>query len=753
MPCSRIKSGISLLYLSCYMLRHLFPLLLFSVTAGAQDAAVFKPDSEKRRVRAVRIEGSLKVDGNLDEAEWLRAPFAADFVQIEPLQGQPPRQLTHARVLFNRNFLYVGIMAHDSVGREAIRATDFRRDFSPRSHDFIGLSFDGFNDRRNAMAFLTNAYGVQRDQLVFDDILSDLDWDALWRVRTLRTDSGWMAEIAIPWQTLRYPRRTDSLQTWGFNIVRNRRLSNETSAFSPYPRSFNFTRMDYAGLLTGLQPPPPRANIRIQPYLLGAYDRYKNFPSVISPERSKFLAGGDLKWAINPNNILDLTFHTDFAQADADRQVNNVTRFSVFFPERRQFFLENASLFSPGVGPSEDMSGGFMRIQPFFSRRIGLDDAGNPIPLDAGGRYVYRSGRRNFGALVMRQRANDITPATNYFVGRYLENLGKQSRIGTLLTVKRLSSETNVVGAVDGFFRLGESHSLSTMLIGSSNSKGGNRGVAGYAQYVFTNNQWKFWWTQTVVTKDFDPGMGFVSRSDVIGTTPGVFWYYRGRQLPLRKWIRAFEPGLMTEFYHQASTGKLIERQVNINPVWFNFQDGGFFGYLISPTYQRLTESFAPLGIEIGMGEYRYVRHQFYVSTDPSRVVGLLADIQFGTYFNGRLQTGNLTLRISPSPHFSLSAALNRNRFREVGDAEESKQADLWSLTGRFALNPRLQLIGFYQRNSLNRQSNYNIRLSWEYQPLSFVYLVFNHRGFQLPQQKRQTDDHVILKVSYLRQL
>jgi hypothetical protein len=735
------------------MLFRVLILLLLGIPCLAQDASVFKPDSIRRKIQAKKIDRSLKIDGHLDESEWRLAPLSPGFIQIEPMQGLQPEHATQTRILFNRQYLYVGIMAFDSLGKKAIRATDFSRDFSTRSHDYIGISFDGFNDQRNAMAFFSNAYGVQRDQLVFDDFFTDLDWDALWRVRTHRGDSGWMAEIAIPWQTLRYPKTGDSVQSWGLNIIRNRRLSNETTAFSPFPRSFKFTRMDYAGLLQGLEPPPPRPNIRLQPYVLGSYDRYKNFPSSVIPEQNKLVTGGEIKWAINPNNILDLTFNTDFAQADVDRQVNNVTRFSVFFPERRQFFLENASLFSPAVGPAEDLSGGSMRIQPFFSRRIGLDDNGNPIPLDAGGRFVHRSAKRNFGAMAMRQREGASSLGTNFFVGRYQENLGRQGRVGGLMTIRNNPNGTNWVGAVDGFFRLSETHSLSTMLVGSSNSNGGKSGMAGSAQYVYTNNQWKIWWTQTFVTKDFDPGMGFVSRSDVIGTTPGIYWYYRGNKLPLRKWIRAFEPGIMTEFYHQASTGQLIERQININPIWFNFQNGGFIGYLINPTFQRLTETFAPLGIKIGQGAYNYVQHQIYMSTDPSRVLGLNANIQFGSYFNGRLNSSNLTLRFSPSPHLSISGNINRNYFKEVGDSSETKKADLWSISGRFALNPRVQLIAFYQKNSINEQANYNVRLSWEYQPLSFIYLVYNSRAFQLPTQKRQTDDHVILKVSYLHQL
>ena len=700
---------------------------------------------------AVQISNSIKVDGVLDEEEWKLAKPSPQFVQVEPKQGNAPNFPTTVMVLYNRQYLYLGFVCYDSLGKKAIRATDFRRDFGIRSHDHVAIAFDGFNDKRNAMALMANAYGVQRDLLVFDDILTDLDWDGLWKVRTTRNGEGWIAEIAIPWQTLRYPKMKDSMQQWGFNVYRTRRLSNEISSLSPYPRNFSFTRMDYAGILKNLQPPPPKPNIRIQPYVLGSYDKYRNFPATVKSEKNNFRAGGDVKWAINPNAILDVTVNTDFAQADADRQVNNVTRFSVFFPERRQFFLENASLFGVGVKPNDDGSGGNMRIQPFFSRRIGLDDFGNPIPLDAGGRFVYRSSKRNAGLMVMRQRESETTPGTNFFVGRFSENLGRQNRIGGLMTVKNNSDGTNVVSAIDGFFRMGESHSVNAMFIHSNT--GSSNGFAGYGQYFYTNNQWKLWWTQSVVTKDFNPELGFVSRSDVIGTTPGIFWYYRGRYLPFKKWIRAFEPGVFPEFYHQASNGKLIERAFAMNPVWFNFQKGGFFGYIITPTYQLLTEPFAPLGINIATGKYNYLRHLFYFNTDPSRIISSNTMFETGSYFNGKLVTGTFVVNIAPIPNFFMQAQFNRNHFKKVGEPVTSKRVDLYSLSGRLALNPRLQLIGFYQRNSENNTSNYNIRLSWEYQPLSYIYLVFNRRGFDNAQLKRQTEDHAIIKVSYLRQL
>lgn len=724
--------------------------ILTTSTSFAQDAEIFKPDSIKNEIEATRIHSSLSVDGVINEAEWDKAKPAFGFIQIEPYQGRLPNHDTEVRVLYNKQYLYFAIFAHDSLGKKAIRATDFKRDFNFQQHDLVNLSFDGFNDKRNAMSLGTNAYGVQRDLLAFDDLYYDIDWDGLWRVRTTRTDSGWVAEMRIPWSTLRYRKTADSVQSWGFNIYRNRRLTNEITAFSPFPRSYSVQRMNYAGLLINLRPPPPRPNIRIQPYFLTSYDNYKLYDPDWKNSDTNIKAGGEIKWAINPNAVLDLTANTDFAQADADRQVNNVTRLSVFFPERRQFFLENASLFGVGVSPSDDGNGGSMRIQPFFSRRIGLDDFGNPIPIDAGGRFVYRSTKRNYGTIVMRQREVGDSSGTNFIVGRYSENFGKLNRLGGLITVKNRPDYTNIVSAVDGFFRIGDAHSFNTMAMHSTSTNTGKQGYAGFMQYFWSTNQFKIWLGESVVTEDFKPEMGFLSRTNVIATSPGVQWFYRGSKLPFKRFIRAFEPGFTPDFYHQASTGKLVEQSLSFYPMWLNFQSGGFFGYGINLTYQQLLESFTPVGINIMAGEYNYTQQTLYYRTDPSKMLNLMAQTGFGSYFDGKLTSVDATLQFAPLPHLSLKARFNRYHFSSVGDLSTTKKVDLYSIEGRFALNPRMQLIGFYQKNSENKSDNYNIRLSWEYLPLSFVYIVYNHSSFDTELQKHTVEDHVIAKISYL---
>ncbi|UFH55690.1 carbohydrate binding family 9 domain-containing protein [Spirosoma sp. KNUC1025] len=729
------------------------------VTTG--QAVIFAPPKKPRIIQAVEISDKLKVDGHLDEPEWQRAKPVNRFVQVDPKQGRPATFDTDVRVLYNRHFLYVAAINYDTLGRKAIRTPNFKRDFSTMANDLFGVVIDGFNDRRNAMTFATNPYGTQRDLLSFDDVLNDIDWDGFWKVRTSRTDSGWVAEIQIPWQTLRYARSADSTQSWGINFFRNRRYSNELSAWSPYPRAFTSSRVAYAGLIMGLKPPPPSPNIRVQPYVLLSDDRF-NGTEIGHTQSAKIKLGGDVKWAINPNTVLDLTLNTDFAQADVDRQVNNLTRFSVLFPERRAFFLENASLFGAGLpGNANTGEGGSMIIQPFFSRTIGLatlpDGTSTPVPIDAGARLVYRSLNRNYGGMLIRQRGIPGSPTTDFAVGRYVENVGRQNRIGGLVTLKNVHAADSLTGrqnatiALDGFFRLNQTLSYSAMVINTLGSTGADRGMAGYSQLMYRTNQIVAWWTESIVTRNFNPEMGFVSRNDVIATTPGAYLVNRGRWLP--RWVRGFEPGAFLELYHKASTGYLQEAQYNMNPVWLTFQNGGNIGLFVNPTFQRLDDGdYRPLSLNIASGKYRYVRYQIMFSTDPSKKLSFQLNGETGRYYDGQLNYGRGSMVLAPIPHMSFTLSGEVNNFDRVGGYTGT--IGLYSIESRMAVNPRLQLISFFQRNTYTDKNVWNIRLAWEFQPLSFLYIVYNNGTYagSLRATDRQQEQHIIGKLSYLKQ-
>lgn len=715
---------------------------------------IFAPEEKPLTTEATFTRFRPVIDGRLTEAEWKKAALLTNFIQVEPHQGKPSAFNTEVRLLYSSEHLYVGVFCADPLGTEAIRAPNLERDFTWLQHDTFAIGLDGFNDKRNSITFATNPYGAQKDYLSFDDVLFDGAWNGLWKVKTSRTDSGWVAEFEIPFKTLRYPDHATKKQTWGINFVRLRRMSNEISAWSPYPRSFGFNRMEYAGLLEDLDVPAPSSNLQISPYLLARNDEMADINSD-NLRSTIFKPGGEIKWAVTPNTVLDFTANTDFAQAEADVQVNNVSRFSVLFPEKRSFFLENASLFGAGLTDIGDGTGGDMQILPFFSRRIGLDTVGNPIPINAGFRLVHRSVERNTGILYMHQRSSGFIPDKHVAVGRYSQNIGRQNRLGALATMSAASKNNRYIswlGAVDGFFRLGEAHSVNTMVVQSGYSDYRPSGIAGYMQYLYTSNSIKAWWTQSLVSEQFNPELGFVSRENTIATTPGIFTNMRGAWIPFRHLIRSFQPGMEMAWYHQASSGILTERKVQLYPFWVNLQTGGSVRYSISWNRQNLTSDFFPLGIFIEEGNYAYSRHALALNSDPSRDLSYSVKHEFGTFYDGRLASTGLNFTAAPIPHINLQLQFNRDAFRNVGIENTSEIINLVTLQNRLALHPQLRLTGLYQRNTQHGTDAFNIRFAWEYGPLSYIYLVFNSREFLNNETQIQREANAIIKLTYLAQ-
>jgi hypothetical protein len=271
----------------------------------------FPPPVVPPRITATETSENMNVDGRLNEAVWRSAPVVSDFFRMEPRQGGTVRYPTRVQVIFDKKNLYFGVFCEDSLGKKGVRVQDYRRDFQYGENDIFFLQLDPQNLRRYCMSFQTTPVGTQRDLQVFDDSYRDNDWDALWRVRTSVVDSGYFAEFAIPFKTLRYevPTNPDSI-SWGITFARLARRDYEQSVFPPVPQAFSPYRMTYAAQLVGLKLPPPSANVRVQPYTLYQFDRRRDAQSV-ETEKDIFKIGGEVKWAVNPRTVLDLTFNTD----------------------------------------------------------------------------------------------------------------------------------------------------------------------------------------------------------------------------------------------------------------------------------------------------------------------------------------------------------------------------------------------------------------------------------------------------------
>ena len=359
--------------------------LAFSLIAGAGEAvaqtvADFAPPEEPVRLQATRAAEAPRVDGRLDDAAWAAATTYDDFFRMEPRQGGELLNATSLRILYDEDNLYIGAFCADSMGRKGVRAQDLRRDFIYGQSDVFYVQLDPQQTRQYCVSFQATPYGNQRDAQVFNDVFIDNDYDALWRVRTQRLDFGYTVEMAIPFKTLRYdPVAPGEKARWGFTAARLARRDYEQSVLPAVPQAYSPYRMAYAAELE-LEVPEPTVNLRVTPYALTEVSRTANADGTALESDVEFRVGGEAKWVIDPRSVLDLTVNTDFAQADVDRAVNNLTRFNVLFPERRQFFLENRGLFAG----ANDI------IRPFFSRSIGLSSTqfnAAPVPLDVGARY------------------------------------------------------------------------------------------------------------------------------------------------------------------------------------------------------------------------------------------------------------------------------------------------------------------------------------------------------------------------------
>lgn len=710
----------------------------------------FPPPETPVSIKAVKTTEKITIDGRLDEPAWQDAELVTDFFRVEPVQGGTIKNPTQVRILYDDKNLYVGVFALDSLGKKGIRIQDLSRDFNGPENDTFGVQLDAQNTKQYSVSFQTTPYGNQQDVQNFNDNNRDEDWNALWSVRTQRTAKGWYAEYAIPFKSIRYDKAVEGQPvSWGITFYRLARKDFEKTVFPAIPQSFSENRMTYAAKLTGLEVPPPSANIRIEPYALYQYDEAKEGETTTNTDGEPKV-GGDVKWAINPNSVLDLTINTDFAQADVDRAVNNLERFNIFFPERRQFFLENSGIWA---------GAGNFQVRPFFSRTIGLSNAFNaaPAPLDAGARYTFRNENRTIAGLAVRQRDTDNSPGSSFGVARYTQNYGKENNVGAMVTYRLddssseldLVSKDNATITVDGLIRPKSEWTITYLLSASLDSEVEGTGYAGRFFTGLTTNKYYLGYLNYFVSDDYTPDMGFVQQKDVMYHSPGGYAILRPKSLPF---VRRWDPGVFLNYFHDFENfGNFQQASLYIFPVYTWFKDNSFIELSFTPTWQNINFDFAPLGLDIAQGNYRYTRFLGRYNSDRSRKLSGSVSYDFGNFYNGTRILVNTGLRYAPIPHIAFSANYERNNLNNIGIDQEDLDTDLYTASLRLALNPRVQLSTFYQYNSFDKQGRWNVRLQWEYMPLSFIYLVFNDTQTDAFDPIQQTTQF-ISKITFLKQ-
>lgn len=731
-------------------LNTLLAILFFIQYTTGQENNNFPPPENPLEIHATKVVGTITIDGKLNEMDWEKAPIISDFFKIEPVQGEDYRYKTEVKILFDDKNLYVGAFCKDSLGTKGIRIQDLRRDFSYGENDIFAIQIDAQNTKQYAVSFQTTPYGNQRDLQSFNDTYKDNNWNALWSVRTQRTEQGYYAEFAIPFKSLRYDKPENGVPVnWGITFFRLARRDYEETVFPKIPQAFSPYRMTYAAKLTGLQVPPPSANIRIEPYTLYQFDETKSGTTVINSQND-FKVGGDAKWVVSPNTVVDLTINTDFAQADVDRAVNNLERFNIFFPERRQFFLENSGIWA---GASEN------NIVPFFSRQIGLQGGFNAAqaPIDIGARFTNRDENKTIAGLYVHQGDTDASAAANFGVFRYLQNYGKENNVGVMLTHRLneknnallLDENNNTTITIDGFMRPKDEWTVSYLASASKDEVTDKWGYAGTASVGYRTNKMYWGWQSNFVSSDYNPAMGFVYQNNVIEHNPGGYFILRPKKMP---WIRRWDPGVFARYYHDFNNLENFQQaSLYFFPIYIFFKDNSFVEYSIIPTWQNINFDFAPLGLFVPHDRYFYTRQFVRYNSDRSKKFSLSGKFEWGNFYNGHRETLTSGIRYAPMPHLAVSADYEYNHLKNIGMEEKKLETNLFTGGLRLALNPRVQLSTFYQYNSFNEQGRWNARFSWEYKPNSFIYLVYNNTkndGFEPVQDNIQ----FIGKLIFLKQ-
>jgi hypothetical protein len=712
-----------------------------------------QPESRgpERRLEAVRAQGEITLDGALDEPAWSAAPLASNFIQNEPREGDPATFDTEVRVLYDDNALYFGVFARDDEPARII-VNDIKKDFNTDTSDGFRIILDTFHDERNGYQFATNPAGAKWDsQMANEGRETNANWDGIWDVATRVTETGWYAEIRIPLRTLKFD-RTD-VQTWGINFERKVRRLNEDSYWSPIPRIYNLDRVSLAGTVEGLRGLRPGRNIRVKPYASSSSNTINGRGT-----NGDFDAGFDVKYGVTSGMVWDFTVNTDFSQVEADEQQVNLSRFSLFFPEKRDFFLENSGIFQFGGGGGFFGGGGgggggrqnaSQDMRLFFSRRIGLSDAGASIPILAGTRLTGREGPYSVGLLNIQQRDTDTVPSTNFTAMRVRRDILANSDIGAVLLNKEEGGpHYNRVAGVDANFRFGSFLTLDgyvarTFSPDAALAPDGNE-YATRANANYQDRTWQFTGTFTGIGENFNDEMGFVPRHGVNNTKFSI--YRTLRPEALSGWLRQARPHWVIDSFHRQDGG--LESRYQDFHLLFQFQDGSMMEPGVNTNVEVIRAPFTingARGIRVNPGRYEFSEYFVFWNTNAAARVSANTRFSTGPFYDGTRRGYSFGPSVRLNENFNASFNLQLNDISVSAGEFVSK---LMTARVNYNLNTRAFFNALVQYNSDNRQWTSNLRFNVIHRPLSDFFIVYNERRNELTGQ--MLDRAVIAKVTYL---
>ncbi len=704
----------------------------------AQEGTASRPAEGKDRVPVLRcgvLPRNLKLDGILDEPAWKKADAIPNLTVVEPNVGAKPTGRTRVQVLADPGGLVIGILCEDPEP-DKIVSYSVARDAHVFGEDHVRIVLGTYMDGRTGYVFAVNPSGARFDALVARRGESfDSSWDGIWEAATHRGAYGWSVEIRIPILTLGFKK---GLHTWHFNVERRIERIRENSRWAGISRDWRVTQTSHAGLLTNLPDFNLGYGISIRPSGVASYGKKARGRS---PDVDTDLSL-DVEWRITPDLLGALTFNTDFAETEVDTRRLNLTRFPLFFPEKRTFFLEGRDAFDFGLGLRTD-------VVPFHSRRIGLV-SGHTVPLDYGAKMVGRVGKTSIGALGVRTgREDDVAPATEMGVVRLRRDVLEESSVGMIATAgDPLGRGGSWMAGTDFTYQTSKFQGDKNFLVGvwgltmdRAGLRGGSKSAFG-GKIDYPNDLWDISLDYKRIGKEFDPSLGFVPRKGVQKYHFGCDYMPRPENSFIRQWY--FESGIR---YYTKLEGKWESYSVFTAPFHFETQEGDEIEFNVMPQGERLDRDFEISdGVVIPKGTYRWVRYRFQVDSASKRPVSVGFAWRFGPFYEGHLDTFEVDLFLRPCSLVTLSFSSENNNARlPQGNFHES----VYGSRIRLNLSPDMDFSSYIQYDTESKLLGTNNRFRWTITPYSDAYLVWNYNVDRRDGRFAPESYETVLKLQY----
>ena len=689
-------------------------------------------EAAEPRSRATLLDSAPVLDGKvLGDGAWRDARALTNFTQVRPTEGAAASKKTEVFIGYTKDALYVGVICYDD-DPSAIIVADSRRDSDLDVTDSFSFIIDGFFDRQNGFVFGTNPAGVQYDGQVTNEGSGqfrsggggfNLDWDTSWDVQAQITDYGWSAEFELPFKSLRYG--NDRSQAWGFNFQRNIRRNNEIAFWAPIPRQYNLYRASLAGRVEGIDPPAQR-NLKITPYAVGKMAR----GGTLIGTSNETDVGMDLKYSITPSLTLDATVNTDFAQVESDEQQVNLDRFSLFFPEKRPFFLENAGQFGVGV-PRE--------VELFFSRRIGIGSGGVQQPIDGGVRLSGKIGSAtNVGFIQMRTQAVDGAAETDFTVARVNQELRNRSSVGFLI-VNRDSDSDNQTYAGDWRWGIGENGRVEGFVAKTDTPGIGDDDTAWRIASSYNSQAWSFSGGYTEVGAGFNPEVGFLARRNYKKADAFALYRYR----PEDWWgLHELRPHIayrgFWDFDGFYETGFL-----HVDNHW-EWRSGLEIHTGVNFTHEGVLDPFEIVdGVTVPAGDYDHKEAQIVFDTDPAAPISFESRTIIGGFFGGERIAFSPGIKYRIGETFSSELSWNHNDI-DLPVAGGDFEVNLTRLRLSYSFSPKISIQALVQHNDRDDVVATNLRFAWLQAANAGLYVVYNETDDRLNAPGRPRREFII---------